>query len=115
MKPRHLYAAAALCALLAGCASLLGPPNYPADLLGTPAPALAAQRTIFIRPDTRFANVTGGEIVRFVYGEREFAWSFDGPAYTLDLQQVAPPGFIERSFTVYIAPNPLYRRERQRW
>lgn len=101
--------------LLAGCTGLLGPPQYPYDLLGTPVAVLAAQRTVFIRPEMRFVNVTGGEIVRFVNGAQEFAWNFDGPAVVLDLQQIAPPGFIDRGLAVYIAPNPLYRRERLRW
>jgi hypothetical protein len=99
------------CIGLGACAPL-SPPNYPRDLLGTAVDLPGAQRTIVIRPDTRWANVVGGEIIRFVVDGREFAWSFDGPARSLDLQQVAPPGVLGRSVIVYIEPNPLYRRDR---
>lgn len=80
------------------------------DLLGDPAPLSAATRTIVITPATRHVNVTGGEIVRFVAGDKAFAWNFDGQpsagAFALNL--TAPPGVLDHEVMAYVAPNPLY-------
>ncbi|HEY5799869.1 MAG TPA: CzcE family metal-binding protein [Burkholderiaceae bacterium] len=100
-----------LAAILSACAPF-SPVYYPEDLLGTAVDAAGAQRTIVLRPSTCWVNVTGGEIIRFTNGEREFTWSFDGPAHMLDLQRIAPPGFLDRPLFAYIAPNPYYRRDR---
>ena len=81
------------------------------DLLGDPAPDSAAERTITIRPDTRYVNVTGGQVVKFEAGGKTFTWNFDGPesVWAFDLNQVAPSGMLNHVVTAYIAPNPLYR------
>ena len=42
------------------------------DLLGDSVSLNTAQRTILITPDTKYVNVTGGEIVKFVSGEKSF-------------------------------------------
>jgi hypothetical protein len=80
------------------------------DLLGDPAPATAAGRTIPIRPDTSYVNVQGGEVVKFDVGGQSFAWSFDGPVnlVSFDLARVAPSGMLDHPVTAYISPNPLY-------
>lgn len=80
------------------------------DLLGAPAPLSAATRTIVVEPGTRWVNVTGGEVVKFVVGDRAFAWSFDGidTAGSFDLNQIAPRGLLTQPVQTYMAPNPLY-------
>lgn len=80
------------------------------DLLGVAAPVSAATRTIVIAPGTRWVNVTGGETVKFVVGDKAFAWNFDGPQDTpaFDLNLTAPPGILEHKVIAYVAPNPLY-------
>lgn len=80
------------------------------ELLGDPAPARAATRTIVIAPDTRWVNVTGGEIVKFVAGGHEFVWNFNGPdtINSFRLNQVAPQGALDHPVQAYVAPNPLY-------
>lgn len=80
------------------------------DLLGDPAAPAAATRTIVITPDTRYINVTGGDVVKFVAGDKTFAWSFDvGSAVnSFDLNRVAPPGALGRTVKVYVAPDPRY-------
>ena len=80
------------------------------DLLGAPAPAATAARTIVIGPDTRWVNVTGGEVVKFVVGERAFAWYFNGPdsVSSFSLNRVAPQGILDHPVQAYVAPNPLY-------
>lgn len=80
------------------------------DLLGDPAPVTAATRTIVITPATRYVNVTGGEIVRFVAGGKSFAWNFDGEesAAAFALNLTAPAGVLDHEVMAYVAPNPLY-------
>jgi hypothetical protein len=79
-------------------------------LYGSPANLATATRTIVIRPDTSFVNVTGGEIIRFDVGARSFAWNFSGRRSSFDLAQVAPPSMLTRKVTAYVAPNPMYPR-----
>jgi hypothetical protein len=109
MKTKSLVAAALALALsLPALSSMAAQPRL--DLLGEPAPATAAQRTIAITPDTRYVNVQGGEVVRFDVGGHSFAWSFDGPVslMSFDLARVAPSGMLDHPVTAYISPNPLY-------
>lgn len=80
------------------------------DLLGDTAPVTAAHRTIVVTPETRHVRVEGGEIVKFVVGEKSFAWHFNGPATTfaLDLNRIAPADTLAHQVTAYIDPDPLY-------
>jgi hypothetical protein len=100
-----------LATALTACAGMSGNPGYPLDFLGAAAAPQAAQRTIVITEQTRWVNVEGGEIVRFVAGKRQFTWNFDGPADVFDLKRIAPPGTLDHTVTAYVAPNPLYLRE----
>lgn len=61
-------------ALLSACAHQ--EIEYPVAFLGAPAPMAAATKTVVIRPDTRWVNVTGGDIVRFIVDDQSFAWTF---------------------------------------
>lgn len=81
------------------------------DLIGEPAPpTAAATRTIEIQPGTRWVNVTGGEVVKFVVGDKSFVWSFDGTPTSagFNLNQIAPEGVLDHPVQGYLAPNPLY-------
>lgn len=106
MHLRPLLSSACAAGLFAACAA---PPPGP-GLLGDPAPVAAATRTIVIAPDTRWVNVTGGDIVKFVAGNKTFAWNFDVGAGTssFDLNRVAPPGMLDHKVTAYVAPDPRY-------
>ncbi len=64
-----------------------------ADMLGKPAQASAAQRTISIDPKTRWITVERGEVVKFVA---------NGP---FDLNRIAPNGVLDRRLKVYVWPN----------
>lgn len=94
--------------LVAACA----PIDYSkrVDLLGDPAPVSAASRAIVITPATSAVNVTGGEIVKFVAGDKSFAWNFDGANFVnaFELNLAAPPGVLDHKVMAYIAPNPMY-------
>lgn len=106
-----LVSAAVAAAILAGCATSNDSAfTRRADLIGTPASDQSAQRTITLSPDTVSINVTSGETVRFIVGERSFAWNFQvSPTVSMfELNQVAPPGLLPRRIAVYVAINPLY-------
>jgi hypothetical protein len=96
-------------ALAAGVA---GAAPQPRAFLGSAAPAqAAADQVIVITDATRHVNVTGGQTVRFVVGERTFTWCFqNGSAHVIpfDLQAIAPQGLLNHRITTYVADNPLY-------
>lgn len=106
MHLRLFLPSACAIGMLAACASTTHGPS----LLGDPAPVAAATRTIVLTPDTRWVNVTGGDIVKFVAGDKAFAWNFDVGAGTssFDLNRVAPPGTLDHKITAYVAPDPRY-------
>jgi hypothetical protein len=96
-------------AVVATCIS----PTYaalPTRLIGEPVATSAATRTILITADTKWVNVTGGEAVRFIVGDHEFAVNFDAPLADgdFDLAQVAPAGTLTHRVHAYLARNPLY-------
>jgi hypothetical protein len=82
----------------------------PVKLLGDPAPASSGTRNIVITPDTKHVNVTGGEVINFIVGNKIFTWSFfvgEGIS-SFDLNQIAPPGMLDHVVTAYIARDPRY-------
>jgi hypothetical protein len=93
-------------AALSACSAI----SNPTDLYGDPAPVTAAQRTIVITPDTKHVNVEGGEIVRFVVDDKDFAWDFfvGLTVRNFDLREVAPPGMLDHPVTAYISADPRY-------
>ncbi len=116
MKTHHILSAiVALTATAALAASTpASPSTAPASLafVGRAAPAAAAERTIVVKPDTKYVNVTGGSTVRFVVGDQSFTWSFQtGSAHigTFDLSLLAPAGALNHPVLVYVADDPLYQ------
>ena len=107
MNPKQLIA---VVAMLTASASAFAGSLPRIDLLGDPIPVSAAARTIVITPDTKYVNVTGGETVRFVVGDKSFAWNFDGSIVvsSFDLNRTAPASMLDHKVTAYITPNPLY-------
>ena len=82
----------------------------PISFLGDPAPLTEATETIVIRPNTKWVNVTGGDTVRFVVGDKSFAWRFNVASgiSSFDLNRVAPPGILAHHVEAYVAPDPRY-------
>jgi hypothetical protein len=80
------------------------------DFYGEPAPASMAERTIVIGPDTKHVNVEGGQIVRFIVGDKEFTWNFTfaQTVGSLDLKEAAPPGMLDHTVRAYVSPDPRY-------
>lgn len=101
-----LAIASLLVFLLGGCVART---SY-VDLYGLPAPAAAAVRTIVVGPDTRYVNVEGGEIIRFVANGREFGWHFlvARTVNSFDLNEVAPAGVLDHPVRAYVSPDPRY-------
>ena len=97
---------AALAVLLSACAAVT--PRQ--DLVGTPVPPESATYTVTITPATRYVNVVGGDVVRFAAGAKVFGWDFNvSPLVTVfALNQVAPPGMLDREVLVYVTPDPRY-------
>ena len=90
------------------CTACVSPISSRLDLLGDPAPVSAATRTIVIAPNTKYVNVTGGDIIKFVVGDKSFAWNFDGRYSAFELNLTAPRGMLDHKVIAYVAPNPLY-------
>ncbi len=80
------------------------------DLYGQSAPTSAAERTLVITPTTKYVNVEGGQIVKFVVGDKEFAWNFNNASTvrSFDLNDVAPSGVLSHVVRAYVAPDPKY-------
>lgn len=85
-------------------------PEQMTALFGDPAPVTAATQTITIQPGTRWVNVTGGDTVKFVVGDKAFAWTFNvaRTVNSFDLSRVAPPGVLDHPVEAYVAPDPRY-------
>ena len=86
----------------------------PNDDPGTPGQDNMYNRVIPIQPNTKYVNVSGDEIIKFVDSTtgRSFVWNFNTPADTIALSRIAPTGmFGGRSITIYRA---LSQRELNR-
>jgi hypothetical protein len=75
------------------------------DMYGEAANASYAERAIVVTPQTKFINVTHGEIVNIKVGSQEFTWDFDGLARPFDLNKIAPEGALDHSVRVYVGTS----------
>ena len=113
IHPRRLPPALLLPLLLAAALAGCAPRGSYVDLYGQPAPAQAyADQVIQVGPQTRHVNVVGGQVVRFVRGERSFTWHFlvARTVNAFDLTEVAPAGFFDGPVIAYVEPDPRYMR-----
>ena len=94
------------------CAACASPMNTMAGSghLGDPVPASSATRAVTITPNTGYVRVADNETVKFVVGDKSFAWTFNGApdGYAFDLERVAPTGLITHKVVVRVAANPLW-------
>jgi hypothetical protein len=95
-----------LCAI--SLTAVSAPRERPLKLLGQPAAATQATRTIVIKPNTKYVRVASGETVKFVSSDKDFTWHFDGPEGPFALSQIAPRGMLDRPIKGYVDPNPQY-------
>lgn len=79
-------------------------------LIGQPAPATTPARVIDLSTSS-YANISYGETVVFRgNGGNQFTWTFNGiGGRSWDLANIAPAGFSDKQFRVYVSRNPLYR------
>lgn len=111
MKPRMrfftLTIAASMAVTVAACVTRT---SY-TDLYGTLVPSdSAAELTMTIGPNTKYVNVEGGKVVRFLINGQSFVWHFM-LAHTVDhfdLKEVAPAGMLDHSVIAYVTPDPRY-------
>lgn len=96
---------APLAALTLSAASLSANALTTGDLYGEPADTYVAERTIVVTPQTKYINVTRGEVVNVKVGSKEFAWDFDGLARPFDLNKIAPEGALDHSVRVYVGSS----------
>ena len=105
MNTKQLIAVAAL---LAVSASAFAGGLTKLALLGDPVADSAATRTIVIKPDTKYVNVTGGETVKFVVGDKSFAWNFDGSSSVSSFDLNRTTAMLDHKVVAYVALNPIY-------
>ncbi|MEN3295636.1 MAG: hypothetical protein V7642_4889 [Burkholderiales bacterium] len=110
MKTKPCFRTMTSCVLTAALSTACATRTTYVDLYGDPAPASAGQRTIVIGPGTRYVNVEGGEIIRFVAGGKEFGWNFyvARGISNFRLNDVAPSGVLDHEVQAYISPDPRY-------
>jgi hypothetical protein len=109
MKAKSLFSrllVIGLCTI--SLSSAAAPRERPLKLLGQPAAASQATRTIVIKPNTKYVRVVSGETVKFVSSDKDFTWHFDGPEGPFALSQIAPSGMLDRPIKGYVDPNPQY-------
>jgi hypothetical protein len=108
MKTKSITFTRTLLALALSLSALSAMAAPAASILGQPEPVTAGNRVITITPDTKYVNITGGQTVQFNSGGKSFAWDFNGPIYSFNLNRVAPPGTLDHTVIAYVAPDPLY-------
>ncbi|MFK3736796.1 CzcE family metal-binding protein [Massilia sp. TN1-12] len=96
-----LTAAAALFAGGAQAADIAHDASY----YGSGVAAKAADRTVVIKPTTRWVNVKNGETVTFASGDQNFTFHFDTYPQTqvVKLNTIAPDGVNVAPVRVYVA------------
>ena len=75
---------------------------------GTPGQDNVYNRVISIQPSSKYVNVSGDEIIKFVDSTTggSFVWNFNTTAYTVNLSKIAPAGtFAGRNIVIYRAPS----------
>ena len=77
---------------------------------GTPAAPAQAERSVAVAAGAKWVNVKQGETVRFMLGNVEFAWRFDGrSSRSFDLREIAPAGSLASEVAVFVAQPSGHR------
>ena len=95
----------AVAALTLSAASISAFALTSSDMYGEPAAADAVpERTIVVTPQTKYINVTHGEIVNLNIGGKAVAWNFDGMAgQSFELSRITPDA--DHKVQVYVETN----------
>eukprot|EP01136_Pigoraptor_vietnamica_P036218 Opistho-1_new@102503 len=75
------------------------------SIYGAAAPASSASRVVDVAT-IRALNIDCGETVTFRHGDKSFSWKFDVIGHrVVDLQTIAPVGFVSQPLKIYVARN----------
>ena len=77
------------------------------DAPGAPGQENVYTRVITVRPDTKYLNVFGDEIIKFVESEsgKSFVWNFNVLVDRISISKIAPAGmFSDSNIVIYRAP-----------
>jgi hypothetical protein len=122
LNQKGKIAALAACCMLSLAASVpaqsasqivVGASQYQSQF-GAPADGSKYDREIVVGANTRWVNVTSGQVVRFVVADAAgtnaaFTWDFDTwGGRVADLSRIAPAGMVQRPIRIYIANDPRY-------
>jgi hypothetical protein len=74
------------------------------------ASGLSVDRTIVIDSSTRWVNVNGGNVIRFIANGQSFDHRFNSytHSHVYDLGKIAPAGALNRSVKVYVSPDDRF-------
>ena len=98
-----LLIASAFTTLLVATAS--AHPLTQRDLYGESVQPSAAARTIVVNDNTKYVTVVSGETAHIVIAGHDYVWKFDGVKDVFPLKDVLPPGALQQSVMVYVAPD----------
>ena len=101
-----------LAAAAVGTASAATPDRFMngQSFYGQPAEADANTRVVDAA-SAKYVNARYGETLKFVKGNKSFAWTFDGlDNRSAELRMLAPKDFGPTPTTVYVGRNPINRR-----
>ncbi|MBV8635712.1 MAG: CzcE family metal-binding protein [Burkholderiaceae bacterium] len=107
MKQKFLLGCA-LAVLLSGATMSAFAGNDYTYLMGEPVNGEHVDRTVVIGSDTKYVNVTNGDAIKFVIGDKTFSWAFNGASTisAIDLNKLTPPGMLDHQVRVYISKAP---------
>jgi hypothetical protein len=74
------------------------------------ASGLGVDRTIVIDSSTRWVNVNGGDVIRFIANGQSFDYRFNSytQSHVYDLGKIAPTGALNRSVKVYVSADDRF-------
>ena len=78
------------------------------NMYGSLTSPASANSTIVIEPGTNYVNVTKGDVVKFISGDKTFAFHFNevSTLSEVDLNDIAPAGTLTHPVKVYLRRNP---------
>ena len=66
-------------------------------------------RTIELDSNTKSVNIEQGETVKFVFGNKSFAWNFNTLSTTpFKMAKIAPLNPSIKDVQIYVSRNPIY-------
>ncbi|RZA28754.1 MAG: CzcE family metal-binding protein [Lysobacteraceae bacterium] len=107
---QNIFASAFALALVLGSAAQAAQ-DKPASDLGPVGIAATAERTLEVKPGTRYLNVRNGETVAIRDGERSVTWFVQAAPHInlVPLSRILPGSADGKDVLIYIAPGHQYQ------